>query len=55
MAFSRAAMVSSASSQPMRSKQPEPFGPLRFEAAYPLLKADRDKVEYFRFSVGTAF
>jgi len=32
-----------------------PFGPLRFEAAYPLLKADRDKVEYFRFSVGTAF
>ncbi|MCA3554082.1 outer membrane protein assembly factor BamA [Aestuariivirga sp.] len=32
-----------------------PFGPLRFEAAYPLLKADSDKTEYFRFSVGTAF
>ncbi|MCA3562568.1 MAG: outer membrane protein assembly factor BamA [Aestuariivirga sp.] len=32
-----------------------PFGPLRFEAAYPLLKAERDKTEYFRFSVGTAF
>lgn len=32
-----------------------PFGPLRFEAAYPLLKADYDKTEWFRFSVGTAF
>lgn len=32
-----------------------PFGPLRFEVAYPLLKADRDKTEYFRFSVGTVF
>lgn len=32
-----------------------PFGPLRFEAAYPLLKADYDKTEYFRFSVGTVF
>ncbi|WP_161957390.1 outer membrane protein assembly factor BamA [Aestuariivirga litoralis] len=32
-----------------------PFGPLRFEAAYPVLKADYDKTEYFRFSVGTAF
>ena len=32
-----------------------PFGPLRFEAAYPILKADYDKTEWFRFSVGTAF
>ncbi len=32
-----------------------PFGPLRFEVAYPLLKADYDKTEYFRFSVGTVF
>jgi outer membrane protein insertion porin family len=32
-----------------------PFGPLRFEAAYPLLKSDYDKTEWFRFSVGTAF
>ena len=32
-----------------------PFGPLRFEAAYPLLKASYDKTEWFRFSVGTAF
>jgi outer membrane protein insertion porin family len=32
-----------------------PFGPLRFEAAYPILKADYDKAEWFRFSVGTAF
>ena len=32
-----------------------PFGPLRFEAAYPVLKADYDKTEWFRFSVGTAF
>ncbi|WP_421695256.1 outer membrane protein assembly factor BamA [Aestuariivirga sp.] len=32
-----------------------PFGPLRFEAAYPLLKTDYDKTEWFRFSVGTAF
>ena len=32
-----------------------PFGPLRFEAAYPLLKADYDKTEWFRFSVGTRF
>lgn len=32
-----------------------PFGPLRFEAAYPLLKAEKDKTEWFRFSVGTAF
>jgi outer membrane protein insertion porin family len=32
-----------------------PFGPLRFEAAYPVLKADYDKTEWFRFSVGTRF
>lgn len=32
-----------------------PFGPLRFEAAYPIMKADYDKTEWFRFSVGTAF
>lgn len=32
-----------------------PFGPLRFEAAYPLMKADYDKTEWFRFSIGTRF
>jgi outer membrane protein insertion porin family len=32
-----------------------PFGPLRFEAAYPILKADYDETEWFRFSVGTRF
>lgn len=32
-----------------------PFGPLRFEVAYPLLKQDYDEVEYFRFSIGTRF
>ncbi len=32
-----------------------PFGPLRVEAAYPLLKADYDDAEWFRFSVGTRF
>ena len=32
-----------------------PFGPLRFELAYPLLKAKQDETEYFRFSVGTRF
>ncbi len=32
-----------------------PFGPLRFELAYPLLKAKYDEIEYFRFSVGTRF
>ena len=32
-----------------------PFGPLRFEAAYPVIKADYDETEWFRFSVGTAF
>ncbi|MBC8038083.1 MAG: outer membrane protein assembly factor BamA [Rhizobiales bacterium] len=32
-----------------------PFGPLRFEAAYPLLKAKYDETEWFRFSIGTRF
>lgn len=32
-----------------------PFGPLRFDVAYPFAKADYDDVEYFRFSIGTRF
>ncbi|MGH6854294.1 MAG: outer membrane protein assembly factor BamA [Aestuariivirga sp.] len=32
-----------------------PFGPLRFEAAYPVLKAKYDETEWFRFSIGTRF
>jgi outer membrane protein insertion porin family len=32
-----------------------PFGPLRLEAAYPLLKAPQDKKEWFNFSIGTRF
>jgi outer membrane protein insertion porin family len=32
-----------------------PFGPLRFDIAYPFLKADYDEVEYFRFGIGTKF
>jgi outer membrane protein insertion porin family len=32
-----------------------PFGPLRLEAAYPLLKEDFDETEKFRFSIGTRF
>jgi outer membrane protein insertion porin family len=32
-----------------------PFGPLRVDVAYPLIKADYDKEELFRFSVGTRF
>ena len=32
-----------------------PFGPLRFEVAYPLMKANYDETEWFRFSVGTRF
>jgi outer membrane protein insertion porin family len=32
-----------------------PFGPLRFELAYPLLKARYDEREWFRFSIGTRF
>ncbi len=32
-----------------------PFGPLRLEAAYPLLKAQQDEKEWFSFSIGTRF
>ncbi|WP_374383855.1 outer membrane protein assembly factor BamA [Dongia sp.] len=32
-----------------------PFGPIAVDLAYPLLKEDYDKTEYFRFSVGTSF
>jgi outer membrane protein insertion porin family len=32
-----------------------PFGPLRLEAAYPILKAPTDKKEWFSFSIGTRF
>ncbi|QIG51216.1 outer membrane protein assembly factor BamA [Nordella sp. HKS 07] len=32
-----------------------PFGPLRVDVAYPLLKASYDEEELFRFSVGTRF
>jgi outer membrane protein insertion porin family len=32
-----------------------PFGPLRFDLAYPLLKTSYDDTEWFRFSVGTRF
>lgn len=32
-----------------------PFGPLRFDVAYPLLKADFDEKELIRFSIGTRF
>jgi outer membrane protein insertion porin family len=32
-----------------------PFGPLRFEVAYPVIKADYDDREWFRFSIGTRF
>ncbi len=32
-----------------------PFGPLRFEASYPLLKQSSDETEYFQFSIGTRF
>ena len=32
-----------------------PFGPLRFEAAYPILKQKADEKEIFRFSIGTRF
>jgi outer membrane protein insertion porin family len=32
-----------------------PFGPLRFELAYPLMKAKYDETEWFRFSIGTRF
>jgi outer membrane protein insertion porin family len=32
-----------------------PFGPLRLDVAWPLAKADFDKTELVRFSVGTRF
>ncbi|MBI2719256.1 MAG: outer membrane protein assembly factor BamA [Rhizobiales bacterium] len=32
-----------------------PFGPLRFDFSYPLMKAKYDDTEWFRFSVGTRF
>jgi outer membrane protein insertion porin family len=32
-----------------------PFGPLRFDLAYPFLKAKYDQEEWFRFSIGTSF
>jgi len=32
-----------------------PFGPLAIDLAYPVLKEDFDKDEFFRFSVGTRF
>ena len=32
-----------------------PFGPLRFELAYPLKKTKFDETEWFRFSIGTRF
>ena len=32
-----------------------PFGPLRVDVAYPLLKTSYDETELFRFSVGTRF
>jgi outer membrane protein insertion porin family len=32
-----------------------PFGPLRVDVAYPLLKASYDNTEWFRFSIGTRF
>jgi outer membrane protein insertion porin family len=32
-----------------------PFGPLRVDVAYPLIKASYDEEELFRFSVGTRF
>jgi outer membrane protein insertion porin family len=32
-----------------------PFGPLRIDASYPVLKAKYDETEWFRFSIGTRF
>jgi outer membrane protein insertion porin family len=32
-----------------------PFGPLRFEVAYPLMKSATDETQLFRFSMGTSF
>jgi outer membrane protein insertion porin family len=32
-----------------------PFGPLRFDYAFPIAKADTDKVQNFNFGVSTKF
>jgi outer membrane protein insertion porin family len=32
-----------------------PFGQLKFEYAYPVLKQPSDDMQYFRFSIGTRF
>jgi outer membrane protein insertion porin family len=32
-----------------------PFGPIRFDFAQALTKADYDKTQFFRFTGGTAF
>jgi outer membrane protein insertion porin family len=32
-----------------------PFGPLRLDVAYPLIKEDFDETELVRFSIGTRF
>jgi outer membrane protein insertion porin family len=32
-----------------------PFGPLRLDVAYPLVKEDFDETELVRFSIGTRF
>jgi outer membrane protein insertion porin family len=32
-----------------------PFGPLRFDFAYPILKQPYDRVQWFQFGGGTRF
>jgi len=32
-----------------------PFGPLKFEVAYPIVKAATDDTQIWRFSIGTSF
>ena len=32
-----------------------PFGPIRFDLAYPITKRAWDKTQFFRFSGGTTF
>jgi outer membrane protein insertion porin family len=32
-----------------------PFGPLRFDLAYPILKQSYDRVQWFQFGGGTKF
>jgi outer membrane protein insertion porin family len=32
-----------------------PFGPLRMDFAYPLIKTKYDEKQWFQFSIGTAF